>query len=142
MKISVKLTMVTNVSFASLLTVLILTVIQSMTASAADAEKNYAIWGEGSTSCFSYTKARTAEDDSHFKSYVRGYLTAFNTLTADTYNITGAMSLPEIMTWLDNYCDGKGIESVDRALHMLIEDVGDQRQKKPVQKGISEGWGK
>lgn len=109
---------------------------------AADAEQNYAIWGEGSASCHAYGKARLAENDKPFKAFIRGYLTAYNTLANDTYNITGGMKLPEIMQWLDNYCEEKSIDSVDRALQMLITDVQEQRYKTIPTKGIGQGWGK
>jgi len=109
---------------------------------AADPEGNYAIWGEGGASCFQYQKARLANNDDGFKSYLRGYLTAYNTSSADTYSITGAMKLPEALEWLDNYCDEKSIDSYDRAIQMLITDVEDARYKTPNTIGITEGWGK
>jgi len=109
---------------------------------AADAEGNYAIWGEGGASCFQYNKARLSEKDSSFKSYLRGYLTSYNTVSDDTYSITGAMKLPEALEWIDNYCDEKSIDSFDRAIQMLITEVEDKRHKTPSSIGITEGWGK
>lgn len=127
-------------TLAAIVTILSITG-ANLTASAADTENNYAIWGEGGASCFRYNKARTEEKDSAFKSYIRGYLTAFNTLSNDTYNITGEMTLPEIMEWMDTYCDEKAIDSVDRAIQGLIDEVEDDRHRKPVKQGISGGWG-
>ncbi len=109
---------------------------------AADAEGNYAIWGEGGASCFQYSKARAAEKDTGFRSYLRGYLTSYNTISEDTYSITGAMKLPEALEWIDNYCDGKQIDSFDRAIQMLISDIENKRYKKPNTQGIVQGWGK
>ncbi len=109
---------------------------------AADAEGNYAIWGEGGASCFQYQKARAAEDEGGFKSYLRGYLTSYNTVSEDTYSITGEMKLPEALEWLDNYCDEKKIDSFDRSIQMLITDVEDNRYKTPNTIGITKGWGK
>lgn len=110
-------------------------------ASAADDEGNYAVWGEGGLSCFQYTKARAAEKDDLLKAYIRGYLTSYNTVSADTYSISGSMKMPEMMEWLDDYCDEKAIDSFDRAIQMLITDMEDNRYKTPVSKGISKGWG-
>jgi hypothetical protein len=138
--IAKKIVTLKTAAVAAFITILSITG-TNLTATAADTENNYAIWGEGGASCFRYSKARTEKKDSAFKSYIRGYLTAFNTLSNDTYNITGAMTLPEIMEWMDDYCGEKAIDSVDRAIQGLIDDVEDNRQKKPVKKGISEGWG-
>ncbi len=109
---------------------------------AADPEGNYAIWGEGGASCFKYSEARAAEKDSGFKSYLRGYLTSYNTVSEDTYSISGKMKLPAMIEWLDDYCDEKSIDSYDRAIQMLITDIEDKRYKTPVTQGISDGWGK
>ncbi len=109
---------------------------------ASDAEGNYAIWGEGGLSCFQFNKARIAEKDDHFKAYLRGYLTSYNTLSADTYSITGDMKLPEAIEWIDNYCDEKSIDSFDRAIQMLITDIEADRYKTPNTQGITKGWGK
>ena len=109
---------------------------------AADSEGNYAIWGEGGASCYKYSKARIAEKDESFKAYLRGYLTSFNTSSADTYSISGAKNLRSMLEWLDEYCDEKSIDSYDRAIHMLISDIEDDRYKTPVTQGITKGWGK
>ncbi len=109
---------------------------------AADVEGNYAIWGEGGASCFQYQKARAEKKAGGFKSYLRGYLTSYNTSSADTYSITGAMKLPEALEWIDNYCDEKSMDSFDRAIQMLITSVEDKRYKTPKSQGISKGWGK
>lgn len=110
-------------------------------ATAADKDGNYAVWGEGGLSCFQFSKARAAEKDDQLKAYVRGYLTSYNTVSADTYSISGPMKMPEMMEWLDNYCDEKAIDSFDRAIQMLITDIENNRYKTPVSKGISKGWG-
>ena len=111
-------------------------------AMAADPEGNYAIWGEGSASCHGYSKARVAEKDDNFKAYVRGYLTSYNTVSGDTYSISGSMNLPAMMEWLDDYCDKKSIDSFDRAIQMLITEIEDERYKTPHTQGIAGGWGK
>ncbi len=108
---------------------------------AADSDGNYAVWGEGGASCYSFSKARAAEKDAPFKAYLRGYLTSYNTITDDTYSISGGMKLTEMMEWLDNYCDQKAIDSFDRAIQMMISSIEDKRYKKPKKKGISGGWG-
>lgn len=108
---------------------------------AADTKGNYAIWGEGSLSCHQFSKSRKAKDDALLKAYLRGYLTAYNTLTTDTYRITGKMNLPQVLTWLDEYCDKKAIDSFDRAIQMLLTEIANKRYRTSISGDATKGWG-
>ena len=68
-----------------------------------------------------------------------GYLTAFNTLSDDTYNATGSRRLDASLQWLSDYCGSHQMESFDRAVQHLIEDAYDDRERTPP--GRSRGWG-
>ncbi len=94
---------------------------------AADKSGNYAIWGKGNKSCFNYLKDRGAGKDNTYKNYVMGYLTAYNTLAPETYNISGSMRLDDIMAWLDDYCDAKQVHGLE---HSLIEFIGKHHEKR------------
>ena len=108
-------------------------------ASAADAGGNYAIWGVGQTSCHKFVKARENEDARQYKDYLMGYLTAFNTLSEDTYNISGKTKLGEIEQWLAEYCGLHQIESFNRAIQQYATDSFESRLS--VSPGSSKGWG-
>lgn len=110
-------------------------------ARSADAEGNYAVWGEGGLSCFQYNQMRTKEDDAMMKAFLRGYLTAYNTLSGDTYSITGPHKMPEIMEILDSHCEEKAMDSFDRAIQFMITKIEDERYRTPKQKGLTGGWG-
>jgi len=86
------------------------------TAIAADKSGNFAIWGAGQKSCYNYSNARKSEDDSYYRYYLMGYLTAYNTQTPETYRISGNKNLSDILTWLDNYCESKQVVGFDHAL--------------------------
>ena len=94
---------------------------------AADRSGNYAIWGKGNKSCFSYLKDRDAGKDNAYKNYVMGYLTAYNTLTPETYNISGNLRLDDIMAWLDDYCDAKQVHGLEQS---LIEFISEHHEKR------------
>jgi len=96
---------------------------------AADADNQYAIWGPGESSCNAYNQARAADDAGKFKSYTMGYLTAYNTFVPDTYSITHSMDIDAVIAWLDGYCQKNQIETFESALHQLIEEMKEQRQK-------------
>ncbi len=98
---------------------------------AADGAGNYAIWGSGNTSCFNYNKSRQAGSEQAFKDYVMGYLTAYNTISEDTYNISANMNLAAILAWLDDYCTEKQVHGFDQAVTSFVIEHHDNRHKRP-----------
>ena len=97
---------------------------------AADNSGNYAIWGHGNKSCHSYNLAR-ADDDSKFKDYIMGYLTAYNHQTPETYSISRDMNLDEVLTALDDQCQLKPVISFEEALVSFIIEHYENRMKLP-----------
>lgn len=101
-------------SVAHLLIAMVLLVpVQSQ---AVDKNGHFAIWGKGGKSCYSYTKARNAEDVQSYKDYIMGYLTASNLRMEDTYSISAQMNINDILAWLDSYCETKPMISVEQSL--------------------------
>lgn len=98
---------------------------------AADKEGNYAVWGMGNQSCHAYNKARTgAEGEADtFKYYVMGYLTAYNVHQSETYSISSATPMPDIMVWLDEFCDSHAVSSFETALKNYISEHFEGRMK-------------
>jgi len=94
---------------------------------AVDKSGNYAVWGAGRKSCFSYTSARGSGKYDEFKYYTMGYLTAYNALIPDTYRITGVESFPDVLSWLDKYCQKKPVHSFNRAIGDYIVAHHDSR---------------
>ena len=107
--------------------------------SAADGAGNYAIWGVGQSSCFQFTKAIAKDDTDAYRNYLMGYLTAFNTLSENTYSVTGKAKLTEISEWLEGYCDLHQIESFNRAIQQYVSQQFENRTT--VAPGSSQGWG-
>ncbi|MGI9229389.1 MAG: hypothetical protein ACR2P9_05970 [Gammaproteobacteria bacterium] len=90
------------------------------TALAADKTGNYAIWGKGGKSCYSYNKSRETAEDQAYKDYIMGYITAYNLFTDKTYSITAGMNMHEILGWFDDYCGDKPIHGFEQALTGFI----------------------
>lgn len=90
---------------------------------AADASGNFAVWGLGHASCHDYNQARAANKDHDYKTYLMGYLTAFNTLTPNTARVTGNSNLNDILKWLDAYCHKSQVDSFESALHHLAVEM-------------------
>ena len=109
----------------------VLLLIISFSTCAADKSGNFAVWGVGKKSCFNYNKSKETGDYDAYKNFVMGYLTAVNYLTPDTYNFSGGMQITEIMEWLDDYCELKGINSFELALSDFLDAHKDKRYTSP-----------
>lgn len=106
----------------------------SLAAFSADSDGNYAVWGPGQKSCYNYTKAREANDYNDYKYFIMGYFTAYNTLTDKTYRISGEMNLDEILGWLDNYCEPKGVHGFEQAVTNFIVEHHETRLTQSISK--------
>ena len=104
-------------------------------AKATDEKGSYAIWGVGQKSCFSYSKARNGEDDSNYRHYIFGYLTAYNTQATDTYRISGSKDLNAVFAWLDDYCKEKPVHGFDQAMVEFIVEHHPKRYKRAQSAG-------
>ncbi|MEM7467254.1 MAG: hypothetical protein AAF387_10255 [Pseudomonadota bacterium] len=119
--------------------VLVLGAVLCPSAWAADAAGNYAIWGVGRSSCFQFSKAIAKDETEKYRSYLMGYLTAFNTLSEETYSVSGKSKLNDISEWIENYCDSHQIESFNRAIQQYVSEQYDKRLT--VSPGSTQGWG-
>lgn len=98
---------------------------------AADSKGNYAIWGAGNNSCHKYNLTRATGEDSAYRDYVMGYLTAYNHQADETYSISRDMNLTEIMGWLDEECELKPVIAFEEALVNFLIDHYKDRMKFP-----------
>ena len=99
-------------------------------APAADKSGSYAIWGAGQKSCYNYSKTRNTGDDSFYRYYLMGYLTAYNAQTPETYRISAANDLIAILAWFDDYCAGKPVHSFDQAVMEYIIEQHPKRHRR------------
>ncbi len=120
-------------AFAALLSV-------SINTLAADKAGNYAIWGLGGSSCFAFLKAQDAQKVDAYRTYLMGYLTAFNTLSEDTYSATGAQPLPVSIRSLRRYCAEHQMDSFDRAIQQTLGAIYSSRQRESP--GSKQPWGR
>jgi hypothetical protein len=111
--------------------ILILLTCASFIVQAKDKNGNYAVWGPGDKSCFSYNNARATEKYDAFKYYIMGYLTAYNSLTPDTYRISGIDQFSDVLKWLDDYCQKQPVHSFDQAINDYATGHHDTRLDRP-----------
>lgn len=108
--------------------VTLLASILSLSVYAADKDGNYAVWGPGEKSCYSYMKAREADNYDDYKHFIMGYLTAYNTLTEETFRISGDKNMSQILEWVDSYCEPKGVHGFEQAVTNFIIEHHETRQ--------------
>ncbi|MDH5517931.1 MAG: hypothetical protein OEY36_08980 [Gammaproteobacteria bacterium] len=81
-------------------------VVVSFTATAKDNRQQFATYGLGGESCAVYSSARAAggERELQVRQWLAGYITAFNLIVADTYDIFGSTDYDGMIEWLDDRC--------------------------------------
>ncbi len=73
---------------------------------ARDFEGGYAVYGAGGESCKAYLKSvKTGERQDYFIDWTIGYLTAFNVIMPNTYNILGESDFASAQGWLERHCN-------------------------------------
>ena len=71
-----------------------------------------------------------------YKSYIKGYITAYNIFTEKTFSITGSMKEKQVVEWLNDYCKENPMSSVENALTIFTFEHYDNRMKtSPVRRG-------
>ena len=76
-------------------------------------------WGQGTASCGLFVQARRTAQDSAYKDWLGGFLTATSWLT-NTENIAGKTDLASLMLWIENYCNKNPLKSFGVAAANLI----------------------
>ena len=74
---------------------------------ARDFEAGYAVYGAGGDSCKAYLDSMKAggRQQDYFIDWTIGYLTAFNVIMPNTYNILGESEFAETQGWLQRHCN-------------------------------------
>lgn len=78
----------------------------SQLSMARDFEDNYAVYGAGADSCKAYLNSMKdgGRNQDYFIDWTIGYLTAFNVIMPNTYNILGETEFSESQGWLMRHC--------------------------------------
>ncbi len=109
------------------------------TVNAADIDGKYAtiLIKETLGSCGQYVTARDegrrgnyGEENIHIY-WIRGYLTAYNRLRPDTWDIIGQTDMLGILLWLENYCKRNPLaDFADDAMQLLTGKLHARRIRK------------
>ncbi len=108
------------------------------TVNASDIDGSYSTnYPEGKMkSCGTYVTARDEGRRGKYRkintyiTWIYGYLTAYNTLTSDTYDIMGQTDRSAILLWLENYCKQKPLARFAEAMQLLTDELHSRRVRK------------
>lgn len=97
---------------------------------AADAESMYKLRGLGAMSCSKYLEDRRTDmaGTAVYADWFTGYLTAYNYLTPDTYDIAPEHNAAEILTFLDLHCAKNKDQLIGVAAAAFVKAVYEKRR--------------
>lgn len=99
--------------------------------SGADANKRFSVRGLGATTCSKYLEERNldSEGSEQYAHWLTGFLTAYNWLQADTYDIATNYKSNGLLRYLDLYCGRSPKNKIIDAATSFVNAVYAKRQK-------------
>lgn len=110
---------------------LLLTALTLNDAGSADANKRFSVRGLGATTCSKYLEERNldAKQSEQYAHWFTGFLTAYNWLQPDTYDISAQYKSNGLLRYLDLYCGRNPKNRVIDGATSFVKAVYDKRQK-------------
>jgi len=119
---------------------LLASILVSAPLQAKDTNQNFATFGKGSDSCLAYMEARldnNGREMDRFKHFVFGYLSAFNLMIPQNFNILGSRTMSDAFDWLDGYCLKAPNDNMTNAVASLTQAYYAERNS--IRKS-ADGW--
>jgi hypothetical protein len=117
----------------------LLVLLMLVSASGWARDKDGGMWVQGDTSCGQYIEARAARATPKYDealvigimtpAWLAGFLTAYNMLTPDTYNILGSSDMQSALVWLDNFCKANPLERISTGAATLVNELYPKRHR-------------
>jgi len=128
----------------SLILIGLFVLLSASQAIARDFEGGYAVYGAGGESCKAYlTSMKTGQKQDYFIDWTIGYLTAFNVIMPNTYNILGESDFAEAQGWLQRHCNRyknqlyiNAVIKLTEVLYPLRYESGMKKQPVPSLKDV------
>ncbi len=100
----------------------------ALPAAAVDDDGKFLIKGVGTQPCGDYLKFNAA-DKLVVETWWAGYLTAYNRLTDDTYNVLKGVAPEQANTWIADYCRDNKDKLIALAVHEMLEYYFPRRER-------------
>jgi hypothetical protein len=111
------------------------------TVSAKDIDGQFAVYGIGSNSCTQYNQTRAAgRTINEYVTWLEAYLSAFNLIVSNTYDIAGGRNLDEFVDWMDDHCKDNPDQAFVNAVATLTTVLYDSRMNLSPQKDNAAKW--
>lgn len=100
-------------------------------AGSADANKRFSVRGLGTTTCSKYLQERNldAKQSEQYAHWFTGFLTAYNWLQPDTYDIAPQYKANGLLRYLDLYCGKNPKARIIDAASGFVKAVYGKRRK-------------
>jgi hypothetical protein len=100
-------------------------------AGSADANKRFSVRGLGATTCSKFLEERNldAKGSEQYAHWFTGFLTAYNWLQPDTYDISAQYKSNGLLRYLDLYCGRNPKNKIIDAATSFVNAVYAKRQK-------------
>lgn len=111
-------------------------------AHSKDIDGEFVVFSVGANTCTDYLASRRAGTASMepYKQWLMGYLSAFNLIVVNTYDILGQRDYRHIIRWLDRYCSQNRKESFVNASAALTVSLYPERRNLAPNKQTEAKW--
>ncbi len=112
----------------------------SLPLQARDFEDKYAVFGAGGESCSLYLQAmnKGGKELDYFIDWSVGYISAFNVIMPETYDLFGETDFPTAQGWLQRHCKRYPNELFIHAMIKLTEVLYPVRYQSSLKKTPSQ----
>jgi hypothetical protein len=100
-----------------------------LTAAASDKDNNYSI--RGARSCAQFLKAPQNPYQAEYlviSAWLAGYMTAYNKLTPDTFDILGNSDFDGALLFIKGYCERQPLDNMGTAAEALMTALKPERK--------------
>lgn len=124
-------TFVRTVCLAAALTAFAAITFGPAPAAAADREGVFAVEGVGQTACREYVQARQAKSSKYYNygGWIEGYLSAYNQVSEDTYDITPFEGIDLIAALVNGFCQANPDAPFFQAIASMVRELRVHRLK-------------
>ncbi len=113
-------------------------------AIAKDMDGDFVVFSVGANNCGDYINARKIGGKAfeNYEQWLMGYLSAFNLIVINTYDILGTKNYKQVLRWLDKYCGKKRREPFVNAAARLTMKLYPSRRNMSPNKNTKAKWKK
>lgn len=121
-------------------TLIVLSVcVAALPATAPAADDNGAYWSQRAESCRAFRSAIGADTrttvQANIRGWIAGYLTAYNRMAPETYDILGISDIEAALQTIETFCKANPLENLTAAMELVTEQFHARRHQTKRQAG-------